>query len=393
MDSRGVRFVSDTERRARLARRHGFAERLEGLHLLAERLAGIHSTDPVSVFLSAASRRSAGTVEEVEEALYESRSCLRMLGMRRTLFVEPVGLVPTVQRAYTDGFVARERKRFAGWLERCDIAADGQMHIDRMTDLTLTRLTEVGEASTRELTTSIPELDRRFVPPVGGQTGSMSVGSRVVLLMTAAGLIARTRPLGTWISSQYRYAPMQHWLGEPIGEVDPATARTLLGRAWLSAFGPGTVTDLQWWTGWTLGQTRSALAAVDAVEVDLEGGEGFLLADDLEPVDPVEPWAALLPSLDATPMGWKERAWYLGDHIPRLFDRNGNVGPTVWWNGRVVGGWAQRNDGDLVVEYLEDVPAECRRLVDGEVERLMAFVGPTRFTPRFRTPLEQSLTA
>jgi hypothetical protein len=388
-----VRFVSDVERQTRLARRHGFAERVEGLHLLAERLAGIHSTDPVTVFLSAAARRSAGSVQEIEEALYESRTCLRMLGMRRTLFVEAVALVPTVQRAYTDAFVARERNRFAGWLERCDVVADGRAHIDRMIDLTLARLTEAGEASTRELTTAIPELDQRFVPPVGSQTGSMSVGSRIVLLMTAAGLIARTRPLGTWISSQYRYAPMDHWLGEPIPEVDPAAARAHLARAWLRGFGPGTVTDVRWWTGWTLGQTRSALAAVDAVEVEMENGAGFLLADDVEPVKPVAPWAALLPSLDATPMGWKERAWYLGEHVPRLFDRNGNVGPTVWWNGRVVGGWAQRNDGEVVVEYLEEVPDECRRLVDAESERLMAFLGPTRFTPRFRTPLERSLTA
>ena len=36
-------------------------------------------------------------------------------------------------------------------------------------------------------------------------------------------------------------------------------------------------------------------------------------------------------------MGWKERDWFLGEHAEPLFDRNGNAGPTVWRDGRVVG--------------------------------------------------------
>jgi hypothetical protein len=211
--------------------------------------------------------------------------------------------------------------------------------------------------------------------------------------MTASGVIARTRPLGTWISSQYRYAPMTAWLGNRIPELEPGQARAQLAEAWLGASGPGTVTDLQWWTGWNLGQTREALRSVGAVEVEIESGAGFVLPDDIEVEDPVGPWAALLPALDSTPMGWKQRDWYLGSHAPRLFDRNGNVGPTVWWNGRVVGGWAQRRDGEIVVEFLEDVPDEARQLVNAQVSHLVDFIGDTRFSTRFRTPLERELVA
>ena len=38
------------------------------------------------------------------------------------------------------------------------------------------------------------------------------------------------------------------------------------------------------------------------------------------------PGLALLPVLDPTVMGWKERDFYLGGHGPALFDRNGNAG-------------------------------------------------------------------
>ena len=70
------------------------------------------------------------------------------------------------------------------------------------------------------------------------------------------------------------------------------------------------------------------------------GATGYVLAGDLEPTPRPEPVAALLPTLDPTTMGWKERDWYLGAHAGRLlFDGNGNAGPTIWWDGRVVGGW------------------------------------------------------
>ena len=80
-----------------------------------------------------------------------------------------------------------------------------------------------------------------------------------------------------------------------------------------------------------------------------------------------EPWVALLPSLDSTAMGWKQREWYLGEWAAfggPLFDTNGNVGPTVWANGEVVGGWAQRRDGRVVHELLRPVDPATRRAID-----------------------------
>jgi hypothetical protein len=91
-------------------------------------------------------------------------------------------------------------------------------------------------------------------------------------------------------------------------------------------------------------------------------------------------------------MGWKERRWFLGDHASSLFDRNGNAGPTVWVNGRVVGGWGQNADGEVVVELLERVDARTRREIDAEREQLRVWLGDVRIRPRFRTPLEVALS-
>ncbi len=93
-------------------------------------------------------------------------------------------------------------------------------------------------------------------------------------------------------------------------------------------------------------------------------------------------------------MGWKARDWYLDPgHVPRLFDRSGNIGPTVWWNGRIIGGWAQRADGEIVWRLLtDDGGREAASAVADEAARLAAWVGEVRVTPRFRTPLERELT-
>ncbi|MDQ4089189.1 MAG: winged helix DNA-binding domain-containing protein, partial [Actinomycetota bacterium] len=112
------------------------------------------------------------------------------------------------------------------------------------------------------------------------------------------------------------------------------------------------------------------------------------------PLPAPEPWVALLPSLDSTTMGWQQRAWYLGDHGKSLFDTNGNAGPTVWSDGRIVGGWAQRKDtGEVVYRLLEDVGADVTAAVEAEAARLTGWLGDVRVTPRFPTPLQKQLSA
>ncbi|KIX77017.1 hypothetical protein SF23_14325 [Streptomyces sp. MBRL 10] len=93
-------------------------------------------------------------------------------------------------------------------------------------------------------------------------------------------------------------------------------------------------------------------------------------------------------------MGWADRGFHLDPaHRPALFDYAGNIGPTVWWNGEIVGGWAQRPDGEIVWRLLADSGRAAEEAVAAEASRLAAWVGDTRITPRFRTPLERELVA
>ena len=157
--------------------------------------------------------------------------------------------------------------------------------------------------------------------------------------------------------------PAASWLPAPLPRLEPEAARAELARRWLRAYGPARVADLKWWSAWTLAQTRAALAAIGAVEVDLDGTPGVVLPDDVEREPQPEPWAVLLPALDPTVMGWKERSWYLGEHGPALFDRSGNAGPTVWWNGRIVGDYQAADNPKWFAEFHDD-PATYRRFLE-----------------------------
>lgn len=345
----------------------------------------LHATDPASVFLSAAARVPGATVASIERELYADRSVVRMLGMRRTVFVVPAELAPVVHAACTMQVAAKERAKLLGFLGRSGIAEPATW-LARVETATLDALTARGEATAAELAGDVPELKTRITVGQGKWVGQQGASTRVLFLLAADGHVVRGRPLGSWLSTQYRWAPLPRW-----PRWDPPDARVELARRWLGAHGPGTVADLAWWTGWTLTQTRQALAALPTEPVDVDGGAAYVLADDAAPVPEPAPWTALLPALDPTPMSWKERDWFLGPHRDALFDRSGNIGPTVWCDGRIVGGWAQRGSGEVAYRLLEDVGADAGARVDEAAQRLTAWLGDTRVTPRFRTPLEREL--
>lgn len=104
------------------------------------------------------------------------------------------------------------------------------------------------------------------------------------------------------------------------------------------------------------------------------------------------PWGALLPGLDPTVMGWQARSWYLGPHAGQLFDRSGNAGPTIWWDGRLVGAWGQDADGRVRLEYVEDVGASARKVLQRKASELTDWLDGVRIKPRFPSPLAQFLS-
>ena len=381
------------ERRARLAVRHHVspAERVDTVIDAARGVVCLHATDPATVYLSAWARTTDPSIEAVDRALYEDRQVIRMLAMRRTMFVVGEDDGPILHAAASLGVARNERRRNEQLVALPGVKDVGRW-IRNAEAATLAALERRGEATAQELASDVPALRRKVRVNVGkAYEGDIGMSSRVLLLLAVEGKVVRVRPRGTWVSSQYRWAPMERWLGHPIPERAVDEARAELVRRWLARFGPGTEGDIRWWTGLTARDVRAALAAIDVVEVDLDGQVGLVLPNDLEATGPPAPWIALLPPLDPTTMGWQARDWYLGDHKQAIFDSTGNAGPTIWADGRIVGGWAIRPSGQVVTKLLEDVGRETAAAIEAEAARLSGWLQSVSVIPRFPTPLQKEL--
>lgn len=384
--------IGDAQRRARLGIRHRLVPhvRTDDALAVASSVVALHSSDPVTVHLSVVSRQRQPSLVPLETALYEDRSVVRHHAMRRTIWVMPIATAIDAHAASTEKIAARERARTMkgfGWTPE---------FMDRSIDELVELIARRGPLTTREIGELRPDLTERVT--VGeGTRNPASIASHTRLLLHAGfeAKIVRGRPSGTWISSEYAWNETVAWLGRPISDGEPRRAAAAIVHRWLEAFGPGTEADLRWWTGWTATQVKRALEDVGAMKVDLDGGStGYALEADLGELEEPEPWVALLPGLDPTVMGWKERAWYLEDGVAaRVVDRNGNIGPTIWADGEVVGGWAQRPDGAIAQELNRPISQQHLRLLEVETERLTDVLGDTRFRTRFPAPNQSDLLA
>jgi hypothetical protein len=388
-----MRQVSDVERRHRLARRHALApgHRADGPEAATRAMTVLHATEAPSVYLALWARVDGLTIDDVDRALYEDRTLVKQLAMRRTLFVFPRDLLPAAWGSASARVATALRTRFAKEIEQAGVAPDGATWLRTAEAATLARLADGSELSARELREQVAELEGRLDVGKGAYATNVSVAPRVLTQLGVEAKIVRGRNGGHWRTARPQWTAMESWLCPDGGDLpEPAKERegyAELVRRWLVTFGPGTEADIVWWLGSTKGAVRAALADVGAVDVGLDSGAtGWLLADDTGTDDEVDPWAALLPVLDPTVMGWKERDFYLGTHGPMLFDTNGNVGTTAWWDGRIVGCWVQDEAGVVHVRAVERIPAAGRRALQVEAQRLTEWLGGVRVSTVYSSP-------
>ena len=402
------RTITDEQRRARLALRQRLAPttRTDDVVAITDSVVALHSTDPSTVYLSALARMNHPSIDAVSAALYDERSIVRHHAMRRTLWVFTPTMARMAHAACTTALASAQWKRLVQMVDDSGFADDSAAWVAGARADTLAALATMGTATARQLGKAVPALTEKLHLAAGkSYAATQGAHTRVLLNLGFDGAIVRGRPSGAWNSSEYPWALSERWLPGGIVGAEPVkvdVAAAALARAYLAQFGPATTADLQWWAGWTMATTRRALTAIGAVEVDHDIGVGWVLADDAEN-DTVDAagaetgsWIAFLPALDPTTMGWKERLWYLAEHGAfgrSLFDRNGNAGPTIWLDGHVVGGWAQRKSGEIAYQLLVDVPKKRGREIAVEAERLGSLIGDVRVNVRFPAPMQKDLLA
>lgn len=395
-DASVARLVTDQERRARIGVRHALAgsSRVRSPEEAARAVVCLHATDPPSVHLSCWARIDTMRADDVEQALYETRSLVRQQSMRETIFVFPRDLVPAVWGSAAARIAAIYRKRFIRDLERWGPAGEGEgaAWLAAAETAVLKHLADGVPRSSAQLREEVPEVSGVIVQaPDKAWGGKLAIAPKVLAQLSMDGLVARAGNAGAWYTSRPTWTTTEAWWGADVPEAwESREGYAELVHRWLWSYGPGTIEDIAWWLGSTRAAVRTALDDLGAQRVALEDGSfGWLRADDIEPVAHPAPWVALLPLLDPTVMGWKNREFFLGAFGPQLFDSAGNAGTTVWVDGRVAGVWVQDRDGVVQVRLLDEVSPAAREALKAESQRLTEWLGGQRVFTVYPSPAMQ----
>lgn len=363
---------------------------------VAAALVGLHGTDPATLHLSVHARQPdrplSALIADVRAAIEEERSLLRLMGMRRTLHLVDRALAPAVLRLAGER-LHRDRLKQASAL----LNAAGAPDLDALRGPVLAALGQ-GDLDTDALAAAVPALGLRVGLMMDKAYGSEVAVARYVLeALGTAGELVRARTIGGWRANRTSWAALATWTPELAPRPPKGEAYAQIAAAWLSAFGPGTVEDLAWWSGLPKGEVKAAIAALGraVVQVEVKGWPGpryALAAVDWS--DPGPQGIALLPALDPSGMCWTDRGPFLDPAmLGPLFDRSGNLGPTVWADGRIIGGWAVRKDGTVAFQILDEAARGRAGAVAEEAARLSAALDGEVVSPRFPTPLSKALAA
>ncbi len=364
--------------RLRAARLH-HQRRFDDLDGLVRGSVGLHSTDYGSPYLSAWARLDGFDPADLFARLNTGRGLVRLNCLRNTVHVVHVADLPLIAAA-TGPAVFNVGRRSPGLARLADTEVRAGI------DALCAALAD-GPLANNDLKAAVPALaaDLRYWLLAAMGTGEV---------IRADAAHAR--------SNRTRYALTRRWVPgwAPFPDGAAEARRRLLARA-VETFGPVTEADLAWWLPAPKGEVKRALASLGAevAHVDQDGERYWFpaaLADAAPPPrDAHGAW--LLPYEDALLKGYQDRGWCLAPGLKDVlfpFDVkhwhppdgvapgpgphkgvnvSGEARPSVWWAGRAVGRWEQR-DADVVWQLHADVGAEGKARLAEAIDGLRRFV-------------------
>ena len=191
--------------------------------------------------------------------------------------------------------------------------------------------------------------------------------SAIVNLMCDQGILIRGESKYGWKSNLHTYYLFHEYFPDiDLKEFTQAAAREAIVRYYLASFGPVSIKDIVWWTGFSTVEIKKILAdlqeEIEYVEISgLDGQHLILLPDKIaleSTVDPKKHVINFLPLLDPYLMGYKDRLRYLHpEYYDYVFDRSGNSTYCILLDGKVIGVWdlARNHESEVKIFLFRDV--------------------------------------
>ncbi len=358
---------------------------------LAHSIGPIRATPATTLYISAWARTADFQTEHLDDALYTKRTLARTLALHARLYAVPtrdLGAYFCVSRPLLRvGLADLDTLLYLasnGDRDSEDVAEYPSSH--QLAQRVLEIMSTQGSATIDELAELLPELRQRIPhDPKQPERGYSLLGTRLIPAMCAEGMLIRAETRGGWRSDLYSYATMASWL--PTMDLDTQTCSEAMRqallrvvRAYVWAYGPVTIGDVQQWLGGH--HRRQIVSAVmrlqGLVRLQIEGSQGdYVLfeeqVEDLLDDTEYEPAAALLPPRDALPMAYSDPTRFLAPpYVERIYDRAGEALGTVWLDGQIIGTWwVQNRDQRILARVFEQQGPETLALV-GEQARSLA---------------------
>lgn len=312
---------------------HSFARTGSSIAGMASNLVGLHNTSPVSPYFSLLARIPDFARTDLDVEMWGSRRLARFRAMRLTMFVFPVDLLE-IAAAATRHIVEPLAER---WLRDSGL-----------TDQEYARLT----AAVNEALTDGP-LTVRALRQTLDIPQSVDLPG-VVSRMCEVGQVAGGAPPRNWRSAVRQY----HRWESALPRVDlqrwdeDSAIRELIDR-YIRSYGPVTIDDISWWTGFTKGRCRSAMDTLNIEKVAVDGWPGPLYRAR-SGGNKVEMGSSVraLPLLDPYVQGYRDRHRFVDPALHNfIYDGGGNSTATLVHRGRIMGVWQISEDPAPSVRY------------------------------------------
>jgi len=304
-------------------------------------------------------------VEDVRDALWNSKALVKTWLMRGTLHLIPAEDLPVFTAAMQTRwmrvrnswlkFVQLSEPEFRTLVKAIGDALDGQV---------LTR---------EELISKVAKGRPTHIREV------MKSGWGMILKPVARGGLLCFGPSR---GQSVTFVRPQLWL-QSWRDVDPDQALIEVARRYLRAYGPATKEDFaRWWGNWPgVGKAAWAGLAGELASVDIEGRSANMLVADGDRIQrqPVTASVQLLPAFDPYVMGHSNR-----DHIVEAINHS-KVSRTAGWisavvlvDGRVAGTWshvAKKGTLEVSVEPFQRLAAKTKIEVRHRAEAIAQTLG------------------
>ncbi len=333
----------------------------------------LHATDSATPYLSLLARLDPFVWENLADKRYDEHAFARLRCMRGTLHIVPEALVETVSCVYRLS-ESETFPEFATWGITDREATGARFAI-------MEAIEKHGPQSSATIKKHLPaDYQKKYK----GKYGETTLIGPVMRWLWALGLLESGVGVTDWRQKEglFRLAET------PPMPCDRGQADTALAQHYFETYAPAAYEDWAWWCSLTAERARTAFGNLNVTEVKIEGMDEkmYLLAEQAEAFnqtpDAQPEMIRLLPYEDALIKAYKTTRYRFYDaeglaEEAAVDPQNpGEVLPTMWVDGRIMGVWTweRKNNEPMTVEPFHQMTRDLRKRLKPEIDRVQKFV-------------------